>query len=486
MRAGAIALLFALLAGCAGGGQRGVVERSYRRPEVDQIPLKKLDLVVVAAGPPRIAEERFAVRGFDPPELEQPVLVGAEDPATRDALIEALAKKLRAGGFEVELVHGGVGPVPTSSTATTAASPQKARKLSGEKLQDILQSSTADAVLVVRVVPVDEVTIDEGTGTRVETTALGRETVRDYRPVRHEGRLLVGQAFLFDRSSKLRLWTKQAPDFPDDGRLTPKHPFLAYGYVATTGSAPRGSELAALAASRFTEAMLAGFPTAKTGSEAARRSFDQIDPEIERTRQAFFDVGHLILEIGLGHGSETSALSLQLDGEPLPDLDSGAITPNGLFRLVPRLSYLSAGGAIFIASFPLSWAPSSFGVTLHRDNPRPDLSDPDDRTARLSVNGVKSGGIELQVGRYLPLAERFAFVPRGGGFAEIWSIDAEPSDVATDRTHFRFGGVIGGDLWLRSSGSTFGRAGIDGRVGLDAAGGVFVGLGLSLGVGLLL
>lgn len=490
----AIALLSSLFA-CASGGRSGVVERSFRRPEADEIKLQKLAVVVVAAGPPRVAEDSFAVRGFEPPNLDEAVLVGAEDAETRDALGRALSSQLRASGFEVELIHASnaapAPEVPTSSTSTPAiaapAAPAVTPLIAGQTLREVLGKTDADAVLVVRAVPVDAWTVDVGTGTRIETTALGREQVRDYRPERREGRLLIGQAFLFDRATGLRLWTKQAPEYPDDGRLTPKHPFLAFGHAIEPGQ-PRIADraLAEAAATNFSRAMLTGFPSKKAGSIAARQTLDALDPELERSRQAFLDTGHFILGLDVGHSNQGAELSLTLEGEELAPLDTGAIVPSGLWQIIPRAGYLAAGGTLFRASVPISIGPSSFARTIHRDNPNPDLSNPDDQTVRLTSSGVFGLGVELEVGRWVELGERLTLIPRAGGFGELWSIDAEPDLVLGETQRFRFGGLIGADLWLRSSGALFGRGGLDARIGVDTNGGLFFGLGLSLGVGLVL
>lgn len=502
-----LALLLSLAAGCASGPRpASISERSFARPEADRVRLQTLDVVVVSAGPPRIAGERFEVRGFDPPQLDQPLIAGAEDAATRDALLHALAKRLRASGYRVQLRAAGSAEAPAevppavtstlagSSTAAVAAAPTPGEPRSREPvsvltaeqtLRDVLESSRADGVLVVRVVPVDELTIDEGTGTRFEDTPLGREQVRDYKPVRKEGRVLVGQAFLFDRSSGLRLWSRQAPSFPDDGRLTPRHPFLSFGFLAE-GAAPGDKERAERAAERFTAAMLTGFPAAKAGDPEARLALDALDPERERRVQAFLDVSHWVFGLDAGYGFEQAKLDVSLDAQVIDELDAGAILPSGLLRLRPRVEYLSTGAFIFGIAVPISYAPSSFGRTYHRDNPAPDLMDPSDRTTHVSVGGVTSYGLELLAGRFISAGDKLAIVPHAGAFAEFWRIEREPASSVSSGQHLRIGGQLGGELWLRSSSAPFGRIGLDGRVGLDLEGGVFVGLGLTLGVGLLL
>jgi hypothetical protein len=259
--------------GCA--GMRGPAERTYRRAEADSVPLHALELVVVTAGPPRIAGPVFEVKTFEPPQEDAPLRLGPEDPSTQKALVEALERRLRAAGFSLVVrTAPPIGDTATgtttatgarTSTSTLGASGTSTRALPltpDATLGELLEHSSADAVLVVRAVPVDGFVIDFGAGTRVERTALGKETIRDWRPVNKEGRLLVGQAFLFDRRSRLRLWTKQAPDYPEDGRLVPTHPFLRYGYVHDgPGPAPPDDERARLASARFVESMFGDFPS---------------------------------------------------------------------------------------------------------------------------------------------------------------------------------------------------------------------------------
>ena len=63
-------LIAALLLGGCAGSSSNVSARDYRRPEADSVRLRKLEVVVVVAGPPRVAEDRLDVQGFPPPELE--------------------------------------------------------------------------------------------------------------------------------------------------------------------------------------------------------------------------------------------------------------------------------------------------------------------------------------------------------------------------------------------------------------------------------
>jgi hypothetical protein len=493
------ALLLAFFAAGCAASTAATAERDFERPEADQVPLLSLDVVVVAAGPPRIAEERFAVRGFDPPEPGKPLLLGAEEPELRGALVEAAKRHLEQVGFRVRLIHAGAAAatastaaVATTTTATVGALPPPPP--SGPRpeldpevtLAAILAASSADGVLVLRAVPVDEFTLDLGEGRRVETTALGREQVKDYKPVRREGRLLIGQAFLYDRTSGLRLWTRQAPDYPDDGRLTPRHPFLQYGVVADpTQAGLTRAKINEEASRRFVATILRGFPAAKSGSAGARAHLASLDVERERRVQEFFDTSHWMLDLEVSLTAETSSLDLVFFDETLEPLGSSALTPFGAPRLTLRGTYISAGGFLFSLGIPAGYVPGGFGRTIYRDNPRPTVTAPEDHAAHLVVEELWWLGAEAQLGQLMLIADGWYLAPRGGAFTEFWSIGVAPAEIAPDTTHVRFGLIAGLDLWLEVASGRLVRLGADVRGGIDAAGGAVFGLGFGLGAGFL-
>lgn len=490
-RRGSTALFVAVAcAACAAGGGPRVAQRTFERSELGDIALKRLGVVVVAAGPPRVADTTFAVRGFAPPELGDALLVGTEDPETRDALIGALEQTLGGKGFELELhssVHG-LPSVPTTTTATVAPPPRGGRHLTeGQPLSELLSGSDVDAVLVVRVVPVDEFHLDFGTGTRVERTALGRERIKDFRPVRHDGRLIVGQAFLFDRRTGLRLWTRQTPDYPELGRLTPKHPFLAYGYVHRDQQTPlpRTAELAARATAAFVGAVLADFPAPQAGVAGAREALEAIDIELEQTVQRFRDQTHVGLEISGSWGMEPAQLEVSLFDAELAPLDTGAVIPGGVPRVSPQLTVLTRSNLMWSIAVPITIAPSGFERVVHIDAPEGETVD---RTSVLRIEQVIGFGAELQLGTSLRLTQTTLLIPRGGIFGEVWSIDASPSVVLQNSTRVRLGVLGGADLMMLSDpdGWFFGRLGIGGRLGADIEGAFIYGFQLSLGVGVLL
>jgi len=482
-----------LAVGCA--TERGAVsERDFARPELGQLPLGSVDLIVVVAGPPRVAEGRFDVRGFDPVTLESPILAGKEDPATRDALAGELKKSLEAAGYRVNVITARVPmarPVITSSTSSTAppVAPVTAEApllAEGQTIEALRTKSTSDALLVVRAVPVDRFTVDIGAGTRVEETALGRERVLDSKPITMEGRLLVGQAFLFDRESGLRLWSRQAPEYPNDGRLTRNHPFLATGYVAPEGQEGVPSIVRATASARaFAKTILAAFPAATKGDPSARAALATLDLGAIAEQNAFFDVSHITLDLGLGWGQESSAVNLTLDDVALPSLGTGAVTPIGIGRLTPRIGYVAPGGRFYSATVPLVLSPSTFGRTYVQDNPRPTETDPH-RILRVEIDGMVGGGLQLEMGQLFWLTPELCLVPRGGAFADVWLPDVSPAPYADGAAHVRVGAVLGVDLWKRIGDRWFMRFGGDGRIGGDVRGSFLIGGALSLGAGLLL
>lgn len=486
----------------------GVTERDFARAGADDVPLRSLELVVVVAGPPRVAEDTFAVRGFAPPVDGTPLIEGAEHASTRDALAGELARQLRAAGFDVRVRTAAapvVVPAPvavrtasTASVATASAAPMvttlpasaavtlTAALSAADDLSAVRNTSDADAVLVVRAVPVDAFTVDVGVGTRWIDTPLGREQVRDFRPVRTEGRLMVGQAFLFERTSGVRLWSRQAPDYPSDGRLIRSHPFLASGYVQGEGEPAAPEIVRATAASRaFARTILSGLPRARVGRVEARVALTSLDAERIAARDAFFDEGHLLVDVSAGWGGESSDVDVTLGETLLEPLGAGAVTPLGMPRVAPRVSWLAPGGALYAATLTLGVAPSSFGRTYWQDNPLLTTVDTH-RAIRLSVGGVTSVGGQLDYGRVFAVGAQVFIVPTLGAYFDVWTLDAAPDPFVDSGVRLRVGAALGGEAWLRLSEQWYLRGGASGRVGGDLSGGLTVGGALSLGVGLML
>lgn len=475
---------------CAGASRS--VERAYVRSGLEGVALRTLDVLVVASGPPRSAGRTLDVQTFEPPELDDRLWVSEEDLATRGALEVAVGKRLRRAGFEIRRIERPTPLLPGAKTRTASTSTASFALLEEDTIRSLAARSDRDALLVIRVVPVDAFSIDVGEGIRTEVTALGRERIRDARPVPHEGRLLVGQVFLFHRATGLRLWTKQLPDFPEGGRLTPGHPFLAYGFVHEPGAerrpAPPSAVRATFAADGFVRSMLADFPAPHAGTDEGRSALASVDAEEEARAQSFFDEEHLALDLGAGWSLERAGLDVELGGEPAPDLVTGDLAPSGTYRIVPRASYFLASGLVLSAAFPFGLAPRSFARTYHRDNPRPTLADPGDRDASLVVDGTTTWGAEIGAGIASPISHGVLLLPSVALFGAVWSTDASPGSVIRESTRGRLGARGGIDLWLRwdEQSPLYGRFGGGARAGLDLGGPLILGLDFSASAGVFL
>lgn len=498
----ALALLTIACAACAGGGARNV-ERSYTRAGLGELPLRTVDVYVFVSGPPRTAAGELDVKTFEPPSQDEQLAPGSADEATTRALIARVRAELDARGFTARIsspLDGDASPATTftSSVATSTAvvaheaieAPGAARTQTSRTIAELRAESEADAVLIVRAVPVDSFNIDFGSGTKIETTALGRERVQDVRPVQYDGRLMLGQMFLFDRRTGLRLWTRQVPDFPDGGRLTENHPFLQYGYVAgpSSGGVPPAEQRAEPAARAFAAKMLADFPKAGAGNAEARAKLDSTDAAVEDQLQSFFDEGHFALEVDARFQHGPSKMELELNGQALPSLGTGALSPNGFFVVVPRVSYIAAGGWTFGVAVPIGLAPGSFSRTYHRDAAMSGGTLAGDDNARVEIGGGSMFGVDLTAGPTLVLSPSMFLLPHGGIFYESVSFDASPSSVVRDASRSRFGVLGGADLRIRASATSafFGRAGAGLRVGYDLSGSPAFGVDLSAGVGVIL
>jgi hypothetical protein len=513
-------LLFAAsLAGLVGAGcasARVSTERSYVRPNLDKLKLETIDLVVVAAGPPRAAGVTMDVHGFDPPALDKALLAGGEDEATHVELARAVAERLGFAGYAVSLILRAnpssealsVRSAPRTETSTSVATtnpeiatatsapslpppraPAAVPGLTGETtLADLLKKSTADAVLVVRVVPIDSFYVDLGTGTRTQVTELGRERIEDVRPAARQGRLLLGQAFLFDRETGLRLWTKQLPDYPEGGRLVPNHRFLQYGlmYEPNQSAAPP-AERAAPAADRFTKAMFKDFPAAHPGSDEARRALAAVDVEQESEREQFLDRGHLSIDVGAAWGAENARLEGQLGGTAIPNLGTGAVAPAGIVRLVPRAFYLAPGGLALSLAFPVGYAPSGFSRSYERDNPTLNAADPNDRAATVKVSSTTTFGAVATIGSARFWTPTILYIPNVGLYGDVFSAKASPASVIGSPTHTRIGAQGGLDVLIRTENTPFyGRLAGNLKLGLDLGGPLTYGIELVASAGLFL
>jgi hypothetical protein len=472
------------------------VQRSFARSDLSEVPLKTVEVFVFVAGPPRESGDTLDVKSFDPPEEDLPLAVGNAEPATQRALTAAVRSALEAAGHRVIFAGGQTPAIQTSSTATItddgpgAARVEQAPLPPSMTLRELREKSTADAILVVRAVPVDRFIIDFGAGSRIEITALGRERVIEVKPVPHQGRLMVGQTFLFDRKTGVRLWTKQIPDFPDGGHLTDGHPFLSYGFVAgptETVTPPSQDDRAQPAARAFVSKMLADFPKAQEGTSEMRARLDDTDVAVEQEVQSFFDEGHLMFDVAARFQHGPTTMGLELQSQALPELTTGALSPNGSFGVVPRAGYLTAGGWAFSLAAPLAFIPNSFSRSYHRDANEGDQF-LGDANAKVNVSGGMSFGLDATVGPTFLLSPTMILVPNAGAFFEVLSFDATPSSVVRNASRTRLGLVGSTDLWIRPSPSStfFGRAGFGLRLGVDTTGDLAFGALFTAGAGIFL
>ncbi len=462
------------LGGACAGSLEGSAARRYQRDGLEQLPLQTIDVAVTVAGPPATSGPRFDVPSFEPPRLTSVIRPPVEEEATQAVLVSSLRRRLADAGFEVRMLLSGAD-----------ASEAQPRLETGQTLQDILSTSVADAVLVVRVVPVDAFYIFvESDQTRIIDLGGGtlpRAVNRD-RPEVRAGRLLVGQAFLFDRRTGARLWTRQLPDLPEDGRIHLNDPFLEYGFVAAADAGdPSGTDRAEKSSAAFVRKMFGDFPSPNDGGPAGadvRAELDAIDLRQETRRERFLDQNHFALEVGGNWTYQRVGLEGTLnDNENFPDLETGFVAPNGGFRLEPRISFVVAGG----------WTAGIGGQfgTIPADNERSYFRDSAnaDRGATVRVSGGTTIGLDFRFGRLLPLGADLFLWPTVGGFYERWSFDASPDTVIPTSTVDRGGALVNADALWRWSEVGFARASAGLRVGSASQGGEIIGLeiGLSLG-----
>lgn len=454
-RLGGLGLALALSVGCA----TPVARRSYERKDLPQIPLQRLDLAVVVTAAQE-AGDALDVTPFRTLVPGSRVVEQPADPAETAVLTERVSAELLGRGFGLARR---LSPTAGLTDDTT--------------LEMLVRTSTADAVLVVRAVPIDRFSMVEE-GREMTPVNLGIGAMRQDTVHEHRGRLYLGQVFLYLAGRGLRLMSRQAPDFPDGGRLTYGHPFLEYGLVLKEEVPSLSPELIELAAERFTARLLAGFPAARAGApgELARLTADADD---DGPLQAFLDEVHWGLELSFQHRVESVEAPLRLGERPVAALQAGDFAPSGIFQLLPRATYWSPSGVIFGFGIPLGFATQDLRRTLLLDDP----AGGDAQIQRLEVNGLKLLGVVLDASLELPLTRTrptLFLLPRALLATELWSLETSEGSL---RTRSSVG--LGADLLYRpAEGRVFLRAGLEGRLGLDfAQGALLAGFASTLGVG---
>jgi len=489
---GAALALTTPLGGCAGTQVGDATARDFRRADLADIPLRTLDIVVVSRSPVEF-ETAIDVNAFSAPALDRPIAPEADRraPQQRAALEQALVEWAESRGFDAR-VH-----------RAAAARPD---------LDAVMQSSEADALLLVRVVPVDRfgIFLSESGQEVVELEDVGTGFVRGSRDPRavRTGRLLVGQAFLFEPRSRVRLWSRQVPDFPKKGRLVPRHPFLRYGFVLKEGAqTPTEVAKAREAARRFVPAMMAPFPEPRAGDVAARRRLLDIDLDREQVRQRFLDENHFAVEVAGGwayEGVRTESRGVQNqvgpnpstgDLIPLPDLGTSDLASSGMFRVVePRVTWFTPGnfplgpprglpGTFTLgARFSHAVVPNDFSRTALI--PAVDEEDSFDQVALLEVGSGTRWGGALLLGWALWVSPSLMLTPEMGGFVDVLEYDTTLQTLPND-VLLRGGAEVGFGAMIRITPWLFARPRVSGRVGADGNGGIFGGFGASAGVGVL-
>jgi hypothetical protein len=474
MRKLLLSLLCAALGGCASTAG-SAVSRSFEREVVQVLPLQRID-VVVETKPVYRTKDALQPDAFPPPRLDAQLGARFADPDQTRALQVALRSWARAQGFEV-------GFLELSKDATLA---------------DALAASEADAVLVVRGLGVDEFGVFDTKQSQRFIELGSGEAAREVvgKPLPRTGRLIVGQAFLFDRDTGLRLWSRQIPDYPIEGKLLPNDPFFAYGFVQERGASELDASVKAeKAAEAFVPAILDGFPAPHAGDEAALADLDTEALARTAERDAFYDGAHWLVEVGTGWSLSNASIGAQLvrdaqdpmggDVVEVPPLGAGELLPSGVFRfLQPRATLIFPGGFTMSGHLEYGAIPGSFRRTLVA--PAADPNADFDQFAELEVSGGDAVGFGLDFGYAYWQSDRLLFLPQLGLGWELLNFD-DPNRLLEDSTLDR--PFMRGDLglvwfpsqglglylrptlgfrvgWQIESGSVYGGLDVDGAVGV--------------------
>lgn len=452
------------VAACAGSG--GVVPRSYRRGELESVPLRSVAVVAGVTPGVRPSSPRIEVSPFPSPAS------GAVD-GGRDLDVEASAELARWTRKRLERVGFAV---PTSSVAD------------GSGLAAWRSDTEADAILVIRAVPLDDpvVYVDSGEAQVLsqgaEDTMVVPQRMSEERRLR--GRVLLGQAFLFHAKTGARLWSRQLEGMPQDGQLRRGSKLLQLGVVADSASDSEAA-VRSKASQAFVQGISEEFPVPTEGSARGSAAMAEVDVAAEARREAFLDAEHVQIEVATGWTLENIGASASADAgaTALPDLGTGALAGSGGFQAVQlRGSYVTAGGLSFDGF--AGWG-SLLGSGVERTVYAQDaLGNP--VLERQVIEGGSMWGGGLGVGQLFLVGSDFFFHPKALAFAELWSYSTRPAGVLEDTDHSRLGAELRLDLgWVPFEGPLFFRIGAHARAGLDVAGPAFAGGGASVGVGAL-
>ncbi len=433
MRRFAIAMSAALL-GCA-----TAQGRAYERAELASLPLRSVAIHVASAAPTESGPQ-LAIDPLPPITHTATLALATTDEATRAALADAVRAELEAKGYAVDALDAG-------SVAETR--------------------SEADVVLAVRVQPVDRFFVSTWSDEERERARLAVSTQRPPMGPR-VGRLMVGQAYAFDRRTGLRLWSRDAIDLPDDGWLHPDSALLAYGVV---GARPP-ERLAVEAARAFVAETFASFPAARAGDKRTRAALDAIDPEVDAAMLAKVDRTRWQIGVDTGWSFDTIETRVEGIGDGV-SIDERAIAPAGTFRVTPRFDVRFPGGVTIGAGLALGIAPGSFGRGYVVG----------DRGVRVAFSAPEHIGLRAAVAYDRYLSPSLHVRPGVGFFIDGWRLGADPRGVVEGDAVARIGALAELAVLYDVADAFFVLGGARGRAGAVPRGSLSLGLEGFVGIG---
>ncbi|MEQ8277794.1 MAG: hypothetical protein RMA76_21190 [Deltaproteobacteria bacterium] len=412
--------------------------RAYQRKGLAKLPKQSVALFVAAA-PATESGEHFRVESPGPVERETTLALDATDPAMTAALASAVVKQLEAKGYAVTPFEG-----PT------------------------IAGAEADLVIVVRVQPVDRFYVSKQTVYDLQAARQGATSKKPPLEPR-QGRLLVGQAYVFDAKTGLRLWSRDAVDFPSEAWLNPDSALLEYGVVGPH------DDLANASAAAFTAKTFAKFPGATEGDASTRAKLDAIDVEQDEKMLAAVDRTKVLVGVDASWGFDGIGARVEGAGEGVR-IDTNALAPSGTFRFTPHLDARFPGGVTIGVGVPIGFAPGSYSEVFVNG----------DRAVEVAFSSPEYLGVQLGVRYDRYSSSDFHIRPGGGLFIDGWRIGADPRGTIEGDAITRYGlfaelfGLLDVTEVVHVLGGVRGRVGpvVNDRVALGIE--VAIGAGLSL------
>lgn len=465
--------------GCATVGA-APTDHTFARRELDALPFERLE-VVLSVATATTSGDPFDVDAPPTPTWATPVALPSESVAETALLARSLATELASRGFVGRVVSSATVAVPFGGPG---ASTTRGPLAPGASAAAAAADSDADVVVVVRALPLDRFFVDRGEGFRIVETPLGREQVLELQAEPREGRLYVAQAFAFERTSGVRVWSRQAPGYPTEGHIPPRHPFLAMGWVAPPNApTPTASERALRGGSPFAAALFEGLPAPHAGDAAVRAELAGLDPAKAEAEARYFERGQLTLDVAAGWYGANQGADLALFGGAAGTLDTAAWSPRGAVRGQLRIGYLTSSAWFFGLSG--SVARSDGGLSRVYVDPRVRFIGVAGQSggAAITTHGATSAGGAVEIGPAFVFDGRLVVIPRGSAWVEITALDATPSALVVDPTRASFGVGAALEAWWSLDERFFVRGSGELRAGLASAGPVSVQGLLLFGVG---